>query len=101
MLKQSELKDLLAERLEVSKSQAEAFIKTFNQILIEDLLATGKTKLQDIGTLEVRYRASREGVNPKTNEPLNIPESLTVGLSASSVIKRRLKDEVEIANYRK
>lgn len=101
MLKQSEVVEMLAERLEVSKSQAESFLKSYTEILSEDLVNTGKTKINKIGTLEVRYRAPRNGVNPRTREQIEIAESLTVGLSASQLIKDELKNKVDIAKYRK
>lgn len=90
----AEQKELLIERLaegdaslEVSKKQADKIFKVVAEIFQEDLVETGKSKVPGIGTLEVRYRAPRNGVNPSTGEALPIPESLGVGFSAGKSIK--------------
>ncbi|MGL5711372.1 MAG: HU family DNA-binding protein [Paraclostridium sp.] len=102
MLKQSEIVEKLSEQLQVSKSQAEQFVKAFGEIVENDLVETGKTKILGMGTLNIRYRFGRNGVNPRnTEETISIPESLSVGLSASKSIKDRLRDEVDISLYRK
>ena len=106
MKQQVEVKELLVTKLadqgvEITKADADKFIKTYVEILKEDLFETGKAKLPGVGMLELRYRAAREGKNPKTKEVINIEESLSVGLSASSVIKKEIAEVVDIAGYRK
>lgn len=106
MKQQVEVKELLVEKLaeqgvELTKSQADKVIKTYTEILKEDLFETGKAKVPGVGILEIRYRAAREGKNPKTKEVIQIAESLSVGLSASSIIKKEIAETVDIANYRK
>lgn len=106
MKQQVEVKELLVTKLaeqgvELTKVDADKVIKTYVDILKADLFETGKAKLPGVGILELRYRAAREGRNPKSKEIIQIEESLSVGLSASSVIKKEIAEEVEIANYRK
>lgn len=100
MLQQSEIRDRLAEKLQITKAQADAFMKANAEILTEDLIATGKTKVLGFGTLEVRYRAAREGVNPQTKEKIQIPETLAVGLSVGKAIKDKVNAEVDINKYK-
>jgi len=106
MKQQLEVKELLVNELakqgvELTKVDADKVIKTYVDILKADLFETGKAKLPGVGILELRYRAAREGRNPKSKEIIQIAESLSVGLSASLVIKKEIADKVEIANYRK
>lgn len=101
MLKQSEVRDQLAEKLEISKVDADKFIKTYVDTIKDDLFATGKSKIPGVGILEIRYRAEREGRNPQTKETLVIPETLTAGLSISSLLKDEIKEKVQIDSYRK
>ena len=84
----------------VTKSLIEKAIKSIDETRKEDLIETGKTKIPDIGTLEVRYRASREGRNPRTKETITIPETLTAGLSVSTIIKKEIEEKVQIEPYR-
>lgn len=111
MLKQSEIKEKLiavaaegneaVKGFELTSKQAEFLIKAVDAIREQDLIETGKTKLPGTGTLEIRYRKERTGKNPKTGEEIIIPETLTVALSASSIIKEKIAANVDIAEYRK
>lgn len=106
MKQQVEVKEMLVQNLaeqgvELTKADADKVIKTYVEILKADLCETGKAKIPGVGTLEIRYRAPREGRNPKSKEVIQIAESLTVGLSASSVIKKEVAEKVDIAQYRK
>lgn len=106
MLKQSEILEkvndkIKAEGIELSKVAVEKIIKSYNEILKEDLITTGKTKVVGIGNVEIRYRAEREGRNPRTKEKIVIEECLTAGLAVSSTLKKELADNVDIADYRK
>lgn len=105
MKKQSEIIESISNKLkeqniELSKADLEKVIKAYNVSFKEDLIETGKTKLPEIGNLEIRYRAKREGRNPKTKETITIPESLTVGLKVSSVLKKEVNEKVDISLYR-
>ena len=102
----AEQKELLIARLaegesplEISKKQSDKIFKVLADMYQEDLIETGKSKVPGIGTLEVRYRAARNGVNPSTGEALPIPESLGVGFSAGKSIKD-VVSVVDIAPYR-
>lgn len=87
--------------LEISKKQADLAFKAFEEVIKEDLVESGKTKLPGgIGSLEVRYRAEREGVNPSTQEKMPIPETLAVGYSAGKAVKDLVIEQVDIAPYR-
>lgn len=111
MLKQAEIKEKLVavaaegneavKGFELTGKQAEFLIKAIDAIREQDLLETGKVKLPGVGTLEIRYRKERQGRNPKTNEPIAIPETLTVALSTSSFIKEKIAEQVDIEQYRK
>lgn len=106
MKQQVEIKDELVTRLgaqglEITKVDADKIIKAYTEILKDDLFETGDAKLPGVGILKLRYRAARVGKNPRTKEPVEIAESLSVGLSASSVIKKEIAEKVDIAPYRK
>lgn len=106
MKQQVEIKELLltklaGEGIEISKSDIDKVIKAYVEVVKEDLFETGKAKLPGIGILELRYRAARDGKNPATGDPIKIQESLSVGLSASTIIKKEISESVDIAKYRK
>ena len=60
-----------------------------------DSIAKGVKKDESVqvigfGTFEVRRRAARRGINPKTKEPLDIPASKTVAFKPSAALKKSL-----------
>ncbi len=48
-----------------------------------------------LGTLQVRQRAARAGVNPKTQEKLQIPAKRTVTFRPSTVLRAALNNKIE------
>ncbi|MCL1880788.1 MAG: HU family DNA-binding protein [Oscillospiraceae bacterium] len=71
----SELINMVAEKADLSKKEAEL---AFNAVLdsITDALVKGnKVQLVGFGTFEVRERAARKGINPRTKEPIEIAAS--------------------------
>ena len=106
MLKQTEIQEKLMEKIkeegvEINKAALEKIVRAYNEILKNDLIESGKTKIPGIGNVEVRYRAAREGKNPRTKETIQIEECLTAGLKASDPLKAELAEKVDIAKYRK
>lgn len=65
--------------------------------VIEDALITdGKVKITGFGTLEVRTHAGYDGLNPKTGEPMCVPEKRAIKFIPSKRIKNRLEGKEEI-----
>lgn len=101
MKTQNEIKTLLAEKMDIPKVEADKFIKTYTAVIADELIKDGKFKIPSIGTVKIRYRSARSGVNPSTKEAMEIPESLTVGLAASDSLKSKVNSLANIEDYRK
>lgn len=101
MKTQKEIKDLISEKMEISKTDATKFMKIYSEIITDELINSGAFKIPNIGTLKVRYRPSRAGVKPKTREVIEISESLSAGLTASDTLKTTLNNKIDISIYRK
>jgi len=74
-LNKTELVNVVAEKADLTKKDAE---KALNAVFagIEEALAEGdKVQVVGFGTFEVRDRAGRAGRNPKTGEEIMIPPS--------------------------
>ena len=55
---------------------------------IENALAEGdQVAIHGFGTFTVKTRAARQGRNPRTGEPLSIPESRAVTLKPTKTLK--------------
>ena len=89
-MNKAELVAAMAEKAEISKKDAEAAVKAFTDVVAEALKAGDKIQLVGFGTFEVRERAAREGINPRTKEKIEIAATKVPAFKAG----RALKDAV-------
>ncbi len=86
-MKKDELITATAEKLGTTKKEARATLEQVFEV-IEDALVSGKkVPMGNLGKLEVRERAERNGVNPSTGEKMVIPASNVVKYKASKYAK--------------
>ena len=81
----------VADRANVSQKEAKQVIDAALDIITESLKGGEKVTLTGFGTLEVRQRQEREGVNPQTRQKIKIAATKTPGFSASSTLKEAVK----------
>jgi DNA-binding protein HU-beta len=82
----------LAEKTGSSKSDAERFLNAYTETITEELASNDNARIQQVGfgSFEVRVRPATTGRNPRTGEPIQIPEKSIVRF----VPGKRLKDAV-------
>ena len=90
-MNQTELVAAVAAKAELSKKDAEAAVNAvFDSV--KDALAEGdKVSLIGFGTFSVKTRAARTGLNPRTKETIEIPESKVPAFKAGSALKDAVK----------
>ena len=65
----------IADKMDVSKSQAEAFVKAYQEEITKILASGSGITFVGFGTFSVSERAGRDGRNPKTGETIRIAAS--------------------------
>ena len=90
-MNKTELVAAVAAKAELSKKDAEAAVNAvFDSV--KDALAEGdKVSLIGFGTFSVKTRAARTGLNPRTKETIEIPESKVPAFRAGSALKDAVK----------
>ena len=90
-MNKTELVAAVAAKAELSKKDAEAAVNAvFDSV--KDALAEGdKVSLIGFGTFSVKTRAARTGLNPRTKETIDIPESKVPAFKAGSALKDAVK----------
>lgn len=90
-MNKTELVAAVAAKAELSKKDAEAAVNAvFDSV--KDALAEGdKVSLIGFGTFSVKARAARTGLNPRTKETIEIPESKVPAFKAGSALKDAVK----------
>ena len=90
-MNKTELVAAVAAKAELSKKDAEAAVNAvFDSV--KDALAEGdKVSFIGFGTFSVKTRAARTGLNPRTKETIEIPESKVPAFKAGSALKDAVK----------
>lgn len=90
-MNKTELVAAVAAKAELSKKDAEGAVNAvFDSV--KDALAEGdKVSLIGFGTFSVKTRAARTGLNPRTKETIEIPESKVPAFKAGSALKDAVK----------
>lgn len=107
MKQQSEILEVVVEKFvaenekyaDLPKSVIEKIIKIRDDVVIDDLLESGKVRIPSMGTLSITYRAPRQGRNPATGEDMEIAETLGVKFSVAAPLKKSA-EELDITPYR-
>ena len=81
----------VADKLELSKKQAELAVDTVFDTIVEGLKTNDKVVISGFGSFEVRTRAARTGKNPRTGEDITIPEQKTQAFKAGKAFKDSVK----------
>ena len=91
-MNKAELAEKLAERLGVTKKQAEDFIESFMDIVTSTLKAGGEVTLTGFGNFLTKRREARMGVNPRNpTEKIQIPAVTVPKFKAGKALKDALK----------
>lgn len=86
-MNKAELVAAIADKTELSKKDSEKALKAFIDVIAEELAKGEKIQLVGFGTFEVSERAAREGRNPQSGEPMNIPASKAPKFKAGKALK--------------
>lgn len=87
-MNRSELVVAIAERSGLTKTQADAALTAFSEVLTDALCKGDTIRLTGIFTAERVERAARVGRNPRTGEEMQIPASYGVKISAGLTLKK-------------
>ena len=68
----AELIDKLANKVGINKTQAESFLSSFTELVLNTLREEERFALANFGTFSLSQRKERQGRNPKTGEPITI-----------------------------
>lgn len=89
-MNKSELAQKLAERTNLSKSEATKAVDALfatNGIISEALRSGGKVQITGFGSFETRSREARTGRNPRTGKEIQIAASTSAAFRAGKGLK--------------
>ncbi len=89
-MNKGELVDLVAQNADIPKKMVDAVISEVFNTIIETVSTGEKVTLVGFGSFEARKRQAREGRNPRTGEPMQIPATQVPAFSAGKQFKDRV-----------
>ena len=85
-----ELIDRIADGTGGRRVQVKRVIQRFLDEIIGELGRGNRLEFRDFGVFETKIRAARKAQNPKTLEPVDVPEKRTVKFKVGRLMKQRL-----------
>jgi len=90
-MNKGELVEKVAKECELSKAVAEQVLASVLEAITDAMAAGDKVTLLGFGTFSVSERAAREGRNPQSGEPMNIPAKKVVKFKAGTKLTDMVK----------
>ena len=85
-----ELIDRIAETTNNRRVQVKKVVQQFLDEVISELGRGNRLEFRDFGVFETKLRKARKAQNPKTLEPVEVPEKRTVKFKVGRLMKQRL-----------
>ncbi len=89
-MNKSELIDAIASKADVTKKDADEILSALIDTIIDSVSSGDKVTLVGFGTFEARQRQAREGRNPSTGQPIQIPATTVPAFSAGKAFKEKV-----------
>ena len=83
----ADLISAVAQKTQLSKKDSEKAVAAVLDSITETLAAGEKVSLVGFGTFDVKTRAAREGINPRTKEKIQIAASKLPTFKAGKALK--------------
>jgi DNA-binding protein HU-beta len=90
-MNKSDLVSMIAAKSNLTKKDSESALNAFIESVQTSLKKGEKIQLVGFGTFEVRKRAARTGINPRTKESIKIPASKAPVFKAGKALKDSCK----------
>ena len=86
----SEMKEYIAEKFELPKTQADHLLKDLCGKIADEVAEGKDVKMIGLGTLKRVERSARKGRNPQTGEEIQIAASKSAKLNVEKSFKEKL-----------
>ena len=90
-VKKSQLGQMLAEKMGVTKKQGVEWVDAFVELVTNSLRKGDKVNITGFGIFKVADRKAREGINPRTGEKIHIAASKKPRFTAGKLLKEAIK----------
>ena len=90
-MNKAKLVERIAFSTEMKKSEVEKMLDHFTKVVHEAVKAGDKVAIPGLGTFEKIYRKPRKGINPATQQVINIPGKNAPKFKAAKAFKQAVE----------
>jgi integration host factor subunit beta len=87
-----ELIDRIADGTNQRRVQVKRIVQQFLDEIVNELGKANRLEFRDFGVFETKIRKARKAQNPKTLEPVEVPEKRTVKFKVGRLMKQKLAE---------
>jgi integration host factor subunit beta len=87
-----ELIDRIADSTNTRRVQVKRVVQQFLDEIVNELGKGNRLEFRDFGVFESKIRKARKAQNPKTLQPVAVPEKRTVKFKVGRLMKQQLSD---------
>jgi integration host factor subunit beta len=87
-----ELIDRIADGTNYRRVQVKRIVQQFLDEIVNELGRGNRLEFRDFGVFETKLRKARKAQNPKTLEPVEVPEKRTIKFKVGRLMKQRLAE---------
>jgi integration host factor subunit beta len=87
-----ELIDRIADNTNTRRVQVKRVVQQFLDEIVNELGKGNRLEFRDFGVFESKVRKARKAQNPKTLQPVAVPEKRTVKFKVGRLMKQQLSD---------
>jgi integration host factor subunit beta len=91
-----ELIDRIAESTGHRRVQVKKVVQQFLDEIVKELGKGNRLEFRDFGVFESKIRKARRAQNPKTLEPVSVPEKRTVKFKVGRLMKQQMGDPTAV-----
>lgn len=91
-MKYKDLVKNISEKTDVDQSTVDKVLKSFTTSITDTIKSGDSVSLVGYFTFKPKVSAARTGINPKTKEPISIPEKKTMSVAIGKSIKDALNE---------
>lgn len=88
-----ELYTAFAKQNDLTLGKSKVLLQSLFEIISTELAIGNSVKINKFGTFEVRTRAARKGLNPRTKETIELPSKKFPAFKATKTLKDLVDDE--------
>lgn len=97
-MNKGELVDQISAKANVTKKDADLVLSAMLEVILDTVAQGDKVTLVGFGTFEARERQAREGRNPSTGKPIQIPATRVPAFSAGKMFREKVLGQVETSD---